>query len=140
MAQLKSTAMQGSLYLAQWGVLGMRWGYRKMPDGKVKRVGRTKADPKRKEKSDDRKSVDTLRRNPAKTLSNQEIKKVNDRLNMEKQLRQLSKETKVTTKGAKFVKGLAGTAGTVSALYAFSQSPAGKAIVNNAKAAYAKTK
>ena len=106
--------------LIHHGILGMRWGIRRRrgPDGRVIRSS--------KKVSEDYKRSRELKKRGSKNLSTQELRDLNQRLQLEKQFKELS-PSKIN-QGAKIVKGLvaAGTAATT--LYNLSQTPLGKDI------------
>lgn len=91
-------------YLAHYGVLGMKWGVRKdkTKGGLRKRKSTPVHDDYRKAHSG--KSV--------KSMSDSELRSVNNRLQME---RQYSELTRKTSKGKKVVNALIKTAGTIAA-------------------------
>ena len=91
-------------YLAHYGVLGMKWGVRKnkTKGGLRKRESTPVHDDYRKAHSG--KSV--------KSMSDSELRSVNNRLQME---RQYSELTRKTSKGKKVVNTLIKTAGTIAA-------------------------
>ena len=91
-------------YLAHYGVLGMKWGVRKdkTKGGLRKRKSTPVHDDYRKAHSG--KSV--------KSMSDSELRSVNNRLQME---RQYSELTRKTSKGKKVVNTLIKTAGTIAA-------------------------
>lgn len=76
--------------LLHYGIKGMKWGVRRKRDSKTGRV-----------QSQDSKTVAALRKKHVSELSNDEIKKVNERLNLERQMSSLSK--KELSPAAKFV-------------------------------------
>lgn len=86
-------------YLAHYGVKGMRWG--------VRRKSKKQAPHEDYAKAHDKKKV--------KYMSNQELRDRNNRLNMEKQYREL---TQKKSKGKSFVKAYIATAGTIAAVAA----------------------
>ena len=91
-------------YLAHYGVLGMKWGVRKnkTKGGLRKRKSTPVHDDYKKAHSG--KSV--------KSMSDSELRSVNNRLQME---RQYSELTRKTSKGKKVVNTLIKTAGTIAA-------------------------
>ena len=91
-------------YLAHYGVLGMKWGVRKnkTKGGLRKRKSTPVHDDYKKAHSG--KSV--------KSMSDSELRSVNNRLQMERQYNEL---TRKTSKGKKVVNALIKTAGTIAA-------------------------
>ena len=91
-------------YLAHYGVLGMKWGVRKdkTKGGLRKRKSTPVHDDYRKAHSG--KSV--------KSMSDSELRSVNNRLQMERQYYEL---TRKASKGKKVVNALIKTAGTIAA-------------------------
>lgn len=67
--------------LAHYGIKGMRWGVRKDRRSKSKR-----------QPSPDRAKVDDLKKKRYKELTNEELRVLNNRLNMEKQYKDLKKQ------------------------------------------------
>lgn len=112
-------------FLAHYGVPGMKWGVRKTrPPRTVRaRVG----------DSDDYIVSRNNKRRKVRTLSNQEIKKTNERLQLEKQLAQLKRDQAAITKGHNFIKSTLAFGATGAAIYTFAQSPFGKASIKKAK-------
>lgn len=80
--------MNNDQSLAHYGVPGMKWGVRKA----------------RRPSSDDYKSTASLRKRKPSELSNEELKKVITRLQLEKQYKELSPST--ISSGKKFATGL----------------------------------
>lgn len=75
-------------FLEHYGILGMRWGRRK---GRTTMPGR----PSRKEKmevSEDHKQKMRLRKKKLNQMSNTELKTLNERLQLERQYKELSKQ------------------------------------------------
>lgn len=114
-------------FLAHHGVKGMKWGFRKPGTGK----------PSRRKKGDDSDHSDDAKtaagsRSQAKskgvgTLSNHELRRLNERLNLEQNYRKLTAEKSKITKGHDAVKVLLGVAGTAGSVYALTKTPAFKA-------------
>jgi hypothetical protein len=96
------------------GVLGMKWGRRK---GKT-----TQSRPN----SEDHKESRSLKKNKVSTLSNAELRKLNDRLQLEKQYSALNPSK--TQKGLNYVKSITAAGTTLAALYAVTQTPFGKKV------------
>lgn len=91
-------------YLAHYGVLGMRWGVRKdKTKGGSRKIKSTPV-------HDDYKKAHSGK--SLKSMSDSELRSVNNRLQME---RQYSELTRKTSKGKKVVNTLIKTAGTIAA-------------------------
>lgn len=89
-------------YLAHYGVLGMKWG--------VRRKSRTP--------SADSAKVKAIRKKKVNEMSNQELRDANNRLQLEKQYKDLTKKQNLGQLGKKAVKTFIGTAGTITAVTA----------------------
>ena len=85
--------------LEHYGILGMRWGVRRTPE----QLGRDRARRKKKGKpvtpiSEDAKRKQAtqakIKKEGINTVSNNELKELNKRLNMEQQYRNMTKEQK----------------------------------------------
>lgn len=105
--------------LYHWGIKGMRWGVRRYQnnDGtltsegkKRKRSKKEKIDEKAKQEnwSDDAKVAAEIKTKSVKQMSNAELRKLNERIQLEKQYSQLTK--KETSKGKKVVTEILGGA------------------------------
>lgn len=103
-------------YLEHFGVKGMRWGVRK----------------KRTTSSDHNESRALLSRHKSE-LSNAELKKINDRLNLETNLSRLNPNT--VAKGRAQAAAIIGTIGLGITAFNYLNSPAGKAAVAAGKKA-----
>lgn len=108
--------------LAHHGVKGMKWGVRK------DRIGSRRAAD-----SEDHASSRRLKKQRTRTLSNDQIRQVTKRLQLESDLDRLKRDTNGVLRGEKYVKAALGITTTVSSLYAFSQSPLGKQITGVVK-------
>ena len=86
-------------YLAHYGVLGMKWG--------VRRKSRTPSADSAKAKA--------IRKKKVNEMSNQELRDLNNRLQLERQYKDLTKKKSV---GKKAVQAFIGTAGTITAVTA----------------------
>lgn len=92
-------------YLMHYGVKGMKWGVRK---------------DRSKSYSDDYNSTKSLRKKNVKQLSNSELRKLNERMQLEANYKRLNPS--VVNKGYKFAKGLLTAGGTIGGLYQLSKS------------------
>lgn len=88
--------MNNSLF--HWGIPGMKWGIRRKSSG-----GSARPD------SEDHKTVKSLRGKKVSEMSNDELKKLTSRLQLEKQLKDLSASD--VSFGQKFVQEVLGNAG-----------------------------
>lgn len=103
-------------FLSHHGIKGMKWGVR---NRKTKKV------------SSDHKTTSTLRKKPVPSLTNKQLRTVNERLTLETQFRRMN-PTKVE-KGHAQVKTILSIAGTATSLAALANSPAGRATINSGK-------
>lgn len=95
------------------GIKGMRWGIRRT-EAQLSR-GRSKKD----DMSDDAKEVSGLRNKKPSQMSNAELKKLNERKQLEDNYKRLNPNA--LQKGWKYVVAAAGVLGTTTALIANSQ-------------------
>lgn len=103
-------------FLEHYGVKGMKWGVR-----------RTKAQlAKSSKRSDDSAKVKKLKKGGKNSLSDQELKRVVNRLNMEQQYSRLNKSR--AQQGHDVVKALLAVGATANTAIAFAKSPAGQEI------------
>lgn len=100
--------------LQHHGVKGQKWGVRRKRD-----------------KSSDRSNSDSIRKKKVYEMSNQELRDVNNRLQLEQQYKTLRKQRNHANN---FIKGFIATAGTVTAVAAASKTfyKYGKPIVDKA--------
>lgn len=96
--------------LMHYGVLGMRWGVRRS-DAQLAKGGGSSKKKKTDGAHDDYKKAHN--KQSVKTMSDAELKARNNRLQMEKQYRDL---TKKTGRGKKFVNTFVSVAGTTTAV------------------------
>lgn len=108
----------GKEFLEHYGVKGQKWGVRRSKKELSK-------------KSADRKEVDELLKRPRRSLSNTELKRVNERLNLEQNAARLNPTA--TQRGARRAKAIIGAIGVGVSMYNLVNSPAGKAAVTAGK-------
>lgn len=98
--------------LYHYGVLGMKWGRRKGPSKTDRISGRSK-----KEKwSEDATEAAKIRTKKVSQMTNSELNKLNNRMNLERNYKQLNPGA--LTKGLRVAGTVAGALGTAAALYA----------------------
>ena len=97
------------LYLCHHGIKGMKWGIRKQKN----HVSR--ADRKRNSMSDDARTAHDLRKKKPHQMSNAELRKMNERIQLEQQYSRLNPN--LVKKGMKVVATSAAVMGTVLNLY-----------------------
>lgn len=111
-------------FLAHYGVKGMRWGVRKQADGSMKPSGKTP-------KSEDHETSRELMKKRPSQMSNSELKKLNERLQLEKTYSELmTKQGSTVGKGQTYVKNSLSLAKTAGEVYNVVNSPAGKALAD----------
>lgn len=114
-------------YLMHYGILGMKWGRRKSQSSAFKLLKRKRTDSYSSDYQETRK----MRRKSSKKLSNAELKKLNERMQLEQTYNRLS--TSQVNRGYEVAKKTVAIAGTIGGLYAISQSDytkAGKALLS----------
>ena len=102
-------------YLMHHGVKGMKWG--------VRRVKRSVASTNRRRTSrysKDYNETRLLRRKSSKQLSNEDLKKLNKRMNLEQEYNRLS--TSEVNRGLSVAKKILSASGVAGGLYAISKS------------------
>jgi hypothetical protein len=97
--------------LYHFGVPGMRWGKRKVRTTIGSLSKRTRQSTEND--SEDHKRKNELKKKPIKEMSNAELKVINERLQLERQYKDLSKNE--TNKGKNFVNKILQTSGTTVA-------------------------
>lgn len=93
--------------LTHWGVKGQKWGVRRYrnTDGSLTQAGKSRYSEKNDQHDDYRKAHS---KKSVKTMSDKELREVNNRLQMERQYKDLSKKAKVGKNAvSSFVKGAA---------------------------------
>jgi hypothetical protein len=118
-------AQKGEDMLVHFGVKGMKWGIRK-----DKPRARSSADASSAAKAHHKAKAKGLH-----TLSNDEIRALTQRVDMEAKYNKIQKDNKKTTKGHNAVKGVLALGATVNAALLFANSPAGKAVGSGLSAA-----
>lgn len=103
-------------YLAHHGVKGMKWGIRKVR----KSVKSAHKSYSKKHYSKDYRATQNLRRKSSKQLSNNQLKELNKRMELEQNYNRLS--TSSVNRGINVAKQVVATAGTIGGLYAISKS------------------
>lgn len=104
--------MDNKEYLMHYGVLGMRWGIRRSKSSLNIETGKYK---KQKNWSDDAKEASRIKNKNVKSMSNAELKKLNERTRLEQEYKRLN-PTKIK-KGIAFVTASAALMGTVLNVY-----------------------
>lgn len=117
-------------FLAHHGVLGMKWGKHLMAKNLVKVPKRAPSHPDHQVKAD-------LLKRPARTLSNEELKQINNRLNLERPTVQIQKNRTAISRGKKAVAGVLAVGATVGSLVALVESKHGQKMIALAKKALA---
>lgn len=103
-------------YIEHHGVKGQKWGVRKK-----------RGDRSAFKKSGDAKKAGELKRKPASSLTNKQLKAANERINLEQQFKRLN-PTRVSS-GKKAATELLATIGIGVAVFNMVNSPAGKAAI-----------
>jgi hypothetical protein len=116
--------------LEHHGVKGMHWGIRN-PESRVRLARQNK----RPASSDFRKTL-PHRGKPVHTLTNKQLKAVNERINLEQNYRRMNPST--LKKGSMAVGAIVGVATTATTIYNMYNSPAGKALISAGKKALKK--
>lgn len=120
--------------LAHYGVPGMRWGKRK---GSSDKTGRSLSSKITNTHED---AAAEIRKKPVRSMSNADLRKINERLQLEKTYAELTTTTsgkQKVSKGAKVATGIlkstVGVAKTVDEAYKIYNGPLGKAIISAMK-------
>lgn len=100
--------------LYHYGVLGMKWGVRRSRSSSSSSSKKTF-----KRMSDDAREVRDIKKKKVKQMSNAELRKVNERANLERTYKSLNKSS--IEKGITFLGTAAAATGTVLTLYSNSE-------------------
>lgn len=93
------------------GIKGMKWGRRRYQN----KDGTLTAEGRKRYMSDDAREAKRIGKKKVSEMSNAELRKYNERVNLERQYANLNPSA--AKKGMKFVKGAAATLGTALTLY-----------------------
>ena len=112
-------------FLIHHGIKGMRWGVRK----NRKISSESSSSSKTSAESEDHKEYSSLRSRPVKTLSNAELKKLNERMQLEQNYNTLMSTPRLFSidKGYKKVNTILKYAKTANEIYTLVNRPAAKA-------------
>lgn len=122
-APIESLYHKADETLAHFGILGMKWGIRRKTgsNGLVGSKGKSA-----KQRSEDYIKSREIKSKGYKNLSTKELQDLTKRMQLEKQLRELTVSD--YTKGMEAAKAVLAVGTTVASIYALSQTPMGKAI------------
>lgn len=109
--------------LIHHGVKGMKWGVRRSQAALDRAAGRTS--------SSDYREASRLKKKPVNSLSNKELRALNERMNLEQNYNRLN-PSKVA-RGKNVAKGVLAAATTAVTVYNLVKSPAGKAAIETGK-------
>lgn len=104
------------------GKKGMKWGVRKAP------------------LSPEHSTIKKLKKNRAKSLSDTELKQVINRMNLEKQYRDLKTDPETLNRTVKVALSVLAVGTTINSAINFANSPAGKAVKDGVVKILAKSK
>lgn len=116
-APIESLYHKADETLAHFGILGMKWGIRRGNSSSAKSL---------KSASEDFVKSREIKAKGYKNLSTKELKELTTRMNLEKQLRELTSSDQ--TRGLDIVKTITAAGTTIAAAYALGQTPIGQAI------------
>lgn len=106
--------------LIHYGVKGMRWGVRRKDRGGVDTANQAKPE---KKLSSDAKEVEKLRQKPISQMSNAELRRLNDRLNLETNYNRLTTQRSTVETGRSRVEQSLRVVRTVNDIYNMANSP-----------------
>lgn len=106
-------------FLEHYGVKGMKWGVRKASKASAP------------QKSEDYLRARQLKRKPTSSLSNSELKFLNERLNLEQNAARLNPNT--VKKGRDMAKEIVTTVGVIASVVGLVKTPLGKAAIEQGK-------
>lgn len=103
-------------YLEHHGILGMKWGVRKRSKARASSFGSRR----RARYSQDYKDTQKIRNKNSKELSNDQLKMLNKRMNLEQEYNRLS--TSSISRGEAYAKRVVAVGGLASGVYALAKS------------------
>ena len=103
--------------LYHYGIKGMRWGVRRFQnkDGGLTSAGRKRYSRDADDLSEDAKAASALRKKRVDQMSNAELKKLNERMQLERNYKQLNPSS--VKKGLAIAGTVIGAMGTIASLY-----------------------
>lgn len=115
--------MEAEEFISHYGKKGMKWGVH----NKTTTVIKKRANSKKDRLSPDAKEISTLRAKKPSTLSNNDLKKINERMNLEQNYNRLN--TGKVKKGKQRVEFILATATIGKTAYELINSKAGQAAI-----------
>lgn len=111
-------------FLEHHGIKGQKWGIEnnRISTSIAARRTRSSMDP-----SEDAKNAKALKSKPTHTLSNKDLKTLNERTNLEQNYKRMNPSS--VTSGVKWAKAIMGTAAFGATAYNMAVSPSGKAAI-----------
>ena len=117
----------GAAFLEHYGVKGMKWGVRRSP----KQLARARSERREASKSDDKKRHDTNRKKGTDNLSDKDLQKLVNRMNMEQNYSRMNPSK--LKRGQAAAATVLAVGATANQVIAFANSPAGKKLSNAIK-------